>query len=140
MRYVVDCSVAIRWFVAQSDWERAALALDRFSRGDLDLLAPDVIVPEFGHVMRKLVIGQKLKSEMGAVSLDRFLTLPIVMTPARDLARSALQLAFRHSGTFYDALYVALAEREDIKVLTADDRMTNAFAPLNRTVPLATFE
>lgn len=140
MRYVVDCSVAIRWFVAQSAWQRAVLALNRFSHGDIDLLAPDVIIPEFGHVMRKLVVGQKLNTETGRNSLDRFLALPVVMAPARDLARPALELAFKHSGTFYDALYVALAEREDIKVLTADDRMTNAFAPLKRTVPLATFE
>jgi predicted nucleic acid-binding protein len=140
VRYVVDCSVAVRWFVAQSGWQVAALVLERFGRGDIGLLAPDVIVPEFGHVMRKLVVGRKLGPEKGRASLDRFLALPIVMTPARALARPALDLAFEHSGTFYDALYVALAEREDVKILTADERMASAFAPLERTVSLATFK
>ncbi len=31
-------------------------------------------------------------------------------------------------GSFYDALYVALAERYDVHVVTADTRMIHAFA------------
>jgi predicted nucleic acid-binding protein len=38
--------------------------------------------------------------------------------------------------TFYDSLYVALAEREGISVITADDRMANAFSGLDRIVRL----
>jgi predicted nucleic acid-binding protein len=43
-------------------------------------------------------------------------------------------------GAVYDALYVTLAIREDLKVVTADDRMANAFATLDRTVRLADFQ
>jgi predicted nucleic acid-binding protein len=49
-------------------------------------------------------------------------------------------LVAAHSGTFYDSLYLALAVREDLKVLTADDRMTTAFAKLGRTVRLGDFK
>ena len=62
------------------------------------------------------------------------------MVSTRALAPEALDLAFRHSGTLYDALYLALAIREDLKVLTADDRMVRAFASLDRTLPLASFQ
>ena len=140
LRYVLDCSVAVRWFVAQSHWQAAAVVLDRFGRGDIELLAPDVIIPEFGHVMRKLVVGRKLKAENGHAFLDRLLALPVEMTPSRVLAPLALDLAFGHSATFYDALYVALAERENLSVLTADERMAKSFAGLDRTVSLANYE
>lgn len=139
MRYVLDCSVAVRWFVAQTHADKAAHLLDGLASGRTSLLAPDVIVPEFGHVLRKLVVGKKLAPERARSFLDRFLLLPIEMSSARDLAPRALDLAFRHSATFYDALYLALAEREDLKVVTADERMASAFAPLDRTVSLATF-
>jgi len=43
-------------------------------------------------------------------------------------------------GAVYDALYIALAVREDLKVVTADDRMVNAFAKVNRAVTLASLE
>lgn len=137
MSYVLDCSVAIRWFVAQTHWQAAVSLLDRFGRGEITFIAPDVIVPEFGHVMRKLVVGRKLTSERGHAFLGGLLKLPVEMEPARSLAPRALELALEHSATFYDALYVALAEREDLKVVTADDRMTKAFADLDRTVSLA---
>ncbi len=140
MTYILDCSVAIRWFVAQTHWQAAALLLDRFSRGETTFVAPDVIIPEFGHVMRKLVVGGKLSAEQGHAFLGSFLALPVEMKPARSLASRALELAFEHSATFYDALYVALAEREDVKVVTADDRMTRAFASLDRIVALATIK
>lgn len=92
MRYVLDCSVAVRWFVRQTYWEQALTVLERVHAGGTDLVAPDVIVAELGHC-----------------------------------------------GTFYDALYLALAEREDLQVLTADGRMTRAFAKLGRTLHLAGF-
>ena len=51
-----------------------------------------------------------------------------------------MELAVSHMATFYDALYLALAERENLKVVTADDRMANAFASLNRTLRLSSLE
>jgi predicted nucleic acid-binding protein len=50
-----------------------------------------------------------------------------------------MELAVTHMATFYDALYVALAVRENLKVITADERMVNAFAKLDRAIPLADF-
>ncbi len=43
------------------------------------------------------------------------------------------------NATFYDALYLTLAEREDLTVLTADKHMVNAFGKLRRTLKLANF-
>ena len=57
----------------------------------------------------------------------------------RPLVVSAMNLTTRHMSTFYDALYISLAIREDLKVLTADERMVNAFAGLDRTISLASF-
>jgi predicted nucleic acid-binding protein len=137
VRYVLDRSVAVRWQVAQSHFEKAVSVLEQFKAGQVDLVAPDVIVPELGHVLRKLVVGRKLDADMAARFLERFLSLPIPMEPATGLAREALDLALRHSATFYDSLYVALAIRQDLRVLTADQPMCDAFARLERTVHVA---
>lgn len=137
MRYVLDCSVAVRWFVPQTHSAVAVEVLRRFQRGETDLTAPDVIVPELGHVLRKLVLGRTITEQQAAAFLDRFLAIPIEMVPARELALQALDLALRHGATFYDALYLALAIRENCRVVTADERMTRAFATPDRTIPLA---
>jgi predicted nucleic acid-binding protein len=137
LRYVLDCSVAVRWFVPQTYWETAALVLDRLSTGEILAIAPDVIVPEFGHVLRKLVVGGKLDAAHGRTHLQRFLSLPIDVRDCRPLAESAYNMALKHSATFYDALYVALAESHGVQVLTGDDRMEAAFRSLDLVLPLS---
>jgi predicted nucleic acid-binding protein len=139
VRYVLDCSVAVRWFVRQSFWESALHVLDLVQRGEAELVAPRVIVPELGHVLRKLIVGEKLSVEQGLRALDLFFDVPLELVESRDLTHQALELAVAHSATFYDALYVTLAIREDLSVLTADGRMARAFTNLNRTLHLAEF-
>jgi predicted nucleic acid-binding protein len=137
LRYVLDCSVAVRWFVPQIHAEHALRFLETLHARENVALAPDIIVSELGHVLRKLAVGKRLSRQRAELSLERFLALGLDLVPSVPLAPTALSLALRHSGTFYDALYLALAEREAIPVLTADERMVSAFSPLVRTVHLA---
>lgn len=139
MRYVLNCSVAVRWLVPQTDSEHAVRVLEQFRVGHLALVAPDAIIPELGHVMRKLVVGKKVDEGRATVFFDRFLSLPIALEPAGLVASDALVLALRYTSTFYDSLYVALARREGVSVLTADQGMVRAFAPLDCVVPLSSF-
>ena len=63
MRYVLDCSVAVRWFVPQTHWQVAARVFQQFRDNEVKFVAPAVIIPEFGHVLRKLVIGKKATAD-----------------------------------------------------------------------------
>jgi predicted nucleic acid-binding protein len=64
----------------------------------------------------------------------------VPQVPSLPLSRAALRLALAHMGTFWDALYVALAVENDLEVVAADEPMTKAFAPLERTIHLANLE
>ena len=140
MRYVLDCSVALKWFFQEPLSDVATRLLEKLQLGHAELVAPDCIVAELGHSCRKLVLGRKLSAEESYAAIEEFAALPIALVPSRVLARPAMELAIQHLGTFYDALYIALAERENLKVITADDRMANAFARIDRTLALADFE
>lgn len=137
-RYVLDCSVATKWFVPEPSSDVALTLLEGLQAGLLTLVAPESLVAEFGHSMRRLVLGGRLTADQAHRSVDRLLALPIESFATRTLAGPALQLALAHLATFYDALYVALAERENLRIVTADDGMANAFAKLDRIVRLET--
>jgi predicted nucleic acid-binding protein len=139
VRYVLDCSVAVKWFVPETLSDIAELALSRHETGELSFIAPNSITAEFGHSMRKNVIRKTLEPETALASLAQFLRMEIELVPAEPLATEALRLALLHNATFYDALYLALAEREDLLVLTADNPLVNAFARLARTHWLGDF-
>jgi predicted nucleic acid-binding protein len=139
LRYVLDCTVAVKWFVPEPLSDVAEQVLIEHQRGELVLIAPDVLDAELAHAFRKLVVGNRLSRNDALTFLPQFLEMEIERVPFAPLAAEALRLALDHMATFYDALYIALAIREDVKVLTADEAMTRSFAKLDRTLFLATF-
>jgi predicted nucleic acid-binding protein len=130
----------LKWYFEEPLSNVALTALRRFQAGELDLIAPDCLVPELGHSFRKLVLGKKLSYEDASNALGEFGALQIPLAPSLPLSGKAMQLAATHMATFYDALYMSLAIREGCPVLTADQPMVTAFAKLNRTLHLASFE
>jgi predicted nucleic acid-binding protein len=72
-------------------------------------------------------------------AIEKFLRLPIELTPVAPLATEPMRLTVQSMSTFYDAVYLALAIREDLKVLTADEPMTRAFAAFDRTIWLGDY-
>lgn len=139
MRYVLDCSVAIKWFVPEALSDIALTLLHHLEAGDLALIAPDSIAAELGYALRKLVLRNEINLERSQAIVEGFVELPLVTVPVRPLLPEAMRLTGEHMANFYDALYVALALRENLKVLTADAALTRAFAKLDRMLFLADF-
>jgi len=145
VRYVLDCNVAVKWFVPEALSDVARLILGQVASGTVSLVAPDVIVAELGHTLRSYVIAGRLgktgiSAEDSYSAIDEFLAMNITLVPGTTLASHAMRLSIANMATFYDSLYVALAIREDVKVLTADDRMASAFGSLDRAVTLSTLQ
>jgi predicted nucleic acid-binding protein len=133
---VLDCSVATKWFVPEPLSELALPLLEQLQAGSIEFVTPESFVAEFGHTLRRLVLGGEITAELAHRAIGHLVSLPIRSVDGRSLAPRALALALSHMATFYDSLYVALAEREGISVITADDRMANAFSGLDRIVRL----
>jgi len=116
-RFVVDASVAIKWII-EEDGSDAALAL----RG-LDLAAPALFRTEIATVLRTIAARQEI-SEGQARELFAFLqTAPVViMDHDEELEGRALELALSLQHPIYDCVYLALAERLDCRLVTADRR------------------
>lgn len=139
MLYVLDCSVAVKWFVPEELSDVALRLLGRLDTGELSFRAPENVFAEFGHALRKAVVRGQIEADRSHAIIEDFVALPIETVPMRPLATEAMRLTTRHMSTFYDALYVALALRDDLIVITADEPMTNAFGSLSRTAHLSTF-
>ena len=126
---VVDSSVAVKWFIPEVLSDQAARMLD----DSYELLAPDLLISEFGNVLwKKIRRGEIVTSEAREI-LSAFRRVPLEIHPGLELVEAALEIAVAHGRTVYDALYVALAVAQDCPLVTADDRLAQAFA----TGPLA---
>lgn len=137
MRYVLDCSVALKWFLPEEASAQARTILASLRAGEAGFAAPEIIRIEFAHALRKYVVGHRMAKADALVAWQDFCRLPIELYADARLVTPALHLALDNMATVYDALYVALAEREGLQVLTADTAMTRAFARLGLTRLLA---
>ena len=115
-KFVVDASVAIKWFVPEIHSEGAA----RFLDPEMALLAPDLIAPEFGNVLWKKVRRAEIGRHEADEIIVAFARLPLEIRPSAFLLPAAFELAAELDRTVYDCLYLALAVAEECALITAD--------------------
>lgn len=115
-RYVVDASVAIKWFLPEIHSEAAL----RLRRSRYRLYVPAVMTLELGNVLAKRIRRGELTRAEGDVVLKELKLLPLQRHADDRLFPIAYQLALDTQRSLYDCLYLALAEAVDGIMVTAD--------------------
>lgn len=115
---VLDASVLIEYLAGG---ERAEPARNRLLRAGERLWAPHLVDAEVGHVLRRAVRLGELSPTTARTTLDDLRSLPLVRAAHTELLERAW--ALRSDVTFYGALYLALAERLDMALVTCDARL-----------------
>ena len=106
--------------------EQSELAEQLLVEGD-ELVVPELIYIEFGNVVWKRIRAGRLTRELGAELCRTFTALPLAVADARVYSTLALEIAVDYERTFYDSSYLALAVIRDCELVTADERLVNAF-------------
>ncbi len=133
MTYIVDASVAVKWFVRENLHDQALLLLDH---GDL-LQAPDLVVPEVANIAwKKCIRGEIPDLQARAIATAMRQYIP-TLHPSAGLVERALDIALTLNHPVYDCLYLACAEEAAGPLITADERLYETiqgteFAPLVR--------
>lgn len=122
MPLVVDASVLVKLVVEEPGTPQALALLDR----DELRIAPDWALIEVANALWNKVKFSQLLEIHAEDSLQNVPEFVDRFIPSRDLLADAFQLSFRIRHPLYDALYLALAMREDARVITADREFFNA--------------
>ncbi len=118
---IVDASVAIKWFRADDEPDRAAAlrCLERIRDGQTRAIVPELFFCEMLAVLCRLSGSRKKTDEamllLEALGLER-------LAHGRELLCTAAALAHESGVSGYDALYVATATLTGGTWLTADER------------------
>lgn len=118
---VVDASVLVEYLAG---FERTEAVGAQLAEHAGRLWAPHLIDAEVGHVLRRAVARGDLTPGHAAAALSDLADLP--MRRAAHVGLLDRAWALRDNVTFYDGLYVALAERLDEPLLTLDARLSAA--------------
>lgn len=129
MRYVLDASVALCWVLPRPLTPTALLLRDEYRQRAHELIAPSHFPGEIANGLTKAE-RQKLilLGDARTLILD-VLNTPPVLHSANSLYYRAVDISSQTRSGFYDCLYVALAEREQCELVTADDRLLKNVQP-----------
>ncbi len=117
---VVDASVLVEYLAAGEQVEAARQAIGR----ERWVWAPALVDAEVGQALRRQVRGGEISARKAGAALDDLLEMRLQKVPHRHLIDRAWEL--RDNVSFYDGLYVALAEALDAPLLTLDGKLSRA--------------
>ncbi len=120
MKYVLDASVALKWVLTEADSAKALDLRDQFRKQLHELLAPDIFLSEAAHALTRAERKGIIKQGEAAILLADILSTPPDLHPVRPLLPRAVDISSQMRVGYYDCLYVALAERENCRMVTAD--------------------
>lgn len=119
-RYVVDASVAAKWYFPEESSSLALALLLEAKHKRVLLSAPDLVIYELGGVVLKKLRAGLVTRQDADLLLARFPRSPLALTPASDIAEVTLAVAEIAGISFYDAAYLATAQRAGCSLVTAD--------------------
>ena len=120
MTVVVDASVAVMWYLPQSQSEQAIGLLG----SGHDLVAPELLRLEVASALLRAFRRGELSGEETTEVIHSLLPDAVRLLPSRaGQAGAPLEIAIEHGGSIYDAVYIALARSLDAPISTNDTEM-----------------
>jgi predicted nucleic acid-binding protein len=127
LSFVVDASVGIKLFVDEPLSNTAHTLFEKLTEyPPVGLFVPDLFYIECTSALLKYMrrFGRSLEDSQSDLADLKLLGLKSV--PTAVLMEDALVLASHKNLTAYDACYAVLAQRLELSLITADERMVKA--------------
>jgi len=119
--YVLDASVVLKWFLEEENSDKALWFKDRYLLGICNIAFPDLMIYEISNSLK---FNKKFDSSSAYEAIDALINLRIdIIVPTKSIIKQALNLAVDSGVTFYDAIYVALADHLKYDFITADEKL-----------------
>ncbi len=106
---ILDASVAVKWFIKEPLRKKALKVREDYVEGRVDLLAPGLIHYEIGNALR---FHPGSNPKQLAEALETISSMQIDAGElSSEIIEAASEIAFQERLTYYDAVYLALAEK-----------------------------
>ena len=123
--FVIDASLAVKWFFREPESEQALRFLERFHLGEIRIVVPEMFYLETANACWKSIRRREIPVEVGMSYLDDLLDLSLETYSDRELSDVALENSLRFNISVYDGAYLALAEVYVAPLVTADRALFN---------------
>jgi predicted nucleic acid-binding protein len=93
-----------------------------------ELLAPDLLLSEFGNgLWKKVRRGELLVADASDILAQFLVASQIAFAPIHSVVHPAFEIATRFGHPIDDVMYLAVAAAQGCQFVTADDQLAQAF-------------
>ena len=119
---ILDASVIAKWFLEEEGTEKSLRIRDKYFKGEIDIVVPDLLIYEVLNVLRYRDFNEEEidKAMNSLFSMDIFF-----VDPSKRGMSSTTKIALEEDLTIYDATYVSLSDQFETKLITADKELHN---------------
>ena len=118
--------MALKVYLEEDLADEAQRVLDATREGEVELLAPTLILLEFRHALTRRVRREDITASEAQEMWESFGDWPLEFFEIGPLVPRAADISADTGCTVYDAVFVTLAEVEESTVLTADTKLLKA--------------
>jgi predicted nucleic acid-binding protein len=122
-RFVLDCSVAAKWVLAEAESDAAWAWYKRSQAGEISFIAPDLILVEFASLVAKQYRRKLISAKEAERSYALFTEIAPPLIDTRPRLDAALDLSLEFGASLWDCVYITLAMECECPCLTADRRL-----------------
>jgi len=134
-RVVIDASTALKWqFKDESELEEAVNLLLDYKESKVVFIVPALFYYEITNAIHIAVKRQRMSEGEGEEILEDMLSIETSSEASPDIIRSAYRKARKFNISVYDAVYVALSEKNKVLFYTGDKRLYNAIREKDRFI------
>ncbi|MCY2968025.1 MAG: type II toxin-antitoxin system VapC family toxin [Planctomycetota bacterium] len=125
MKLVIDANIGLSALLPEADTPKALQLSADFLHGNHELLAPDLYLLEVGNTLVNAARSGKIpQNGLPVMFAELMRTLPIIYQSAALFPR-AYAIASSIRVSVYDAVYLALSEREGCPLVSNDTKLAN---------------
>ncbi len=119
--FVLDASVVLKWWIEEEDSDKAIWILNRYKEEMLEIAAPDLLIYEIANVLR---YNLRFTTDEIRECIKDLLELELdIIAPVEIVIDLAVETARQREISFYDGLYVTMAQGLGFQLITADEKL-----------------
>ena len=122
-KLVIDASIGIKWFKFENENNlKSALVLrEKILNNEITVFIPDLFLYE---VLNTLLLNTGFIEEELNEALNTIYLMELqIINSDKDLLKRALSISYNYKVTYYDSLYISLAEVSNALLVTEDKKI-----------------
>ena len=136
LKCVVDANVGIKKFIIEPLTPKVDQLFAHLTDPNTRLYIPDLFYVACTNILWKYICAGVYDSAEAQANLADLQLLRFTPTSTADLIQSAHPLSIAHGISVYDACYLALSLRNDVPLLSQDQRLVNTLKSTDLDVQL----